>query len=99
MKEFEFEFFFFLLAESQKAEGRIGGWGAGGGGDGWGTHLIQDVGNAIFNNEIRLHNQHPIDKIPTAPNRDGDGCARFRLIRCTIHQTGKIEHLIYQNMT
>lgn len=61
-------------------------------------YLIQDVRNAVFKNEIRLHNQDSIDEIPAAPNRDGNGGARFRLISCTVYQTRKIEHLIYQDM-
>ena len=62
------------------------------------TYLIQDVGNAVFKNEIRLNNQDPIDKKPTASNGDGKGGAGFCLISCTVFQTGKIEDLILHNM-
>lgn len=61
-------------------------------------YLIQDVGNAVFKNEIWLHNQDSIDKIPTASNRDSKSGSGFRLISCAVFQKGKIEDLILQNM-
>lgn len=62
------------------------------------VHLIQDVRNAVFKNQIRLHNQDSIDEIPATPNRDDNGGARLCPVSCTVFQTRKIEHLIYQNM-